>query len=307
MIPLRKGDLVQIIAPSSRVKYPKQALKKVAALLESWGLRARISPTIFSKKKSLSDMANTDQARFTDLQRAILDPEVKAIWCIRGGYGAIRLITYLQRFFKTSPPEKFFIGFSDITTLHHYFHQQWQWRTLHASHPLAIAENRVAKKDALTIKQLLLGTLSKIEIDDLIPLNAAAKAVGTVQAKVVGGNLSTFSRSLGTDFSINYQDQILVIEDIEEPFRKIDGMFLQLLAQKQKPAAVILGDFSVTKPAAKKAIAQAIRDFVDSLQKQGIPVVQCERIGHGKHNHPVLLGADATLQLGRKPVLTIRV
>lgn len=304
---LKKGDLIQIIAPSFRTKNPSQDLKKVSTLLQTWGFQVRISQSIFSKKKLLSGLANTDSKRFADLQCAILDPAVKAIWCICGGYGAMRLVPFLQEHFKKPPREKWFIGFSDITMLHNYFRQKWKWRTLHASHPLAIAENRVAKKDAKIVQQLLLGTLNQIKIDDLKPLNAIAKTKASIQAKVVGGNLSTFSRAWGTEFALNYRHQILLIEDIEEPFRKIDGMLFQIMAQKQPPAAIVLGQFTIKERAERKVINEAIRHFVNWAQAHRIPIVACPSIGHGKRNHPLLLGANATLQLGCAPVLTIRV
>lgn len=302
---LQPGDVVQIVAPASKTKNPVADLKKVSSLLASWGLRPRVSKIIFGKNSQFPDLANTDEKRFADLQSAILDPDVKAIWCIRGGYGTVRLLTYLQNNFKNKPVPKLFVGFSDITNLHNYFHQQWDWNTIHGPHPLYIATDKVALRDVKTLRQLMFGEITETKISDLQPLNKAAKVNRIINSTVVGGNIMTFSFTCGTDFALDFNNKILLVEDVDEPFRKVDGTLQQLMAQKQQPAAVIVGDFTIKDAVEKKAINNALKFFAKWLETHDIPALRCVKIGHGKDNHPVPLGSAAQLILGEKPCLIL--
>jgi muramoyltetrapeptide carboxypeptidase len=305
--PLQTGDVVQIIAPSSKPSDPKEACEKIRALIKSWKLKPLISNTIFGEVPGLSELANNDAKRFADLRDAILNPEVKAIWCLRGGYGTIRLFPYLQDYFHKIPKVKLFIGSSDITLLHHYFQQQWKWSTIHATGALKVAENKIDKADNKVLQQLLFGRITATTIRDVIPFNQSAGSQRTIQSTLIGGNLTLISRMLGTPYAFQAKNKILVLEDINEPFRKIDGMLQQLKLAgywtgKQKPAAVILGDFSIDEPL-QREVDIALEQFAEQLDVDCIPVLRCLGIGHGAQNHPLPFATKTMLTLGKKPVL----
>ncbi|MGB6976624.1 MAG: LD-carboxypeptidase [Gammaproteobacteria bacterium] len=306
--PLQTGDVVQIIAPSSKPLNPEQGCEKIRKLLRSWKLEPLISNKIFGTAPGLPELANSDDKRFADLRDAILNPEVKAIWCLRGGYGTIRLLPYLQDYFHKAPQVKLFIGYSDITLLHHYFQQQWKWSTVHAAGALQVAENRVAKADSMILRRLIFGQTSATTIQDLVPLNATAHSQGTVRSTLMGGNLTLINRMLGTPYTFQVKNKILVLEDIDEPFRKIDGILQQLKlagywTAKQKPAAIILGDFSIKQPLQQQEVNTSLEQFAQELDIYRIPVLRCIAIGHGAHNHPLPLATKTTLTLGKKPLL----
>jgi muramoyltetrapeptide carboxypeptidase len=302
---LKPGDIVQIIAPAGKTAHPEEDLEKIKIFLKKWGLQARWSDDIFGSNTQFPDLANTDEKRFRDLKKAIVDPQVKAIWCFRGGYGSARLIPYLRHHFSFTPNPKIFIGFSDITLLHIYFYQKWKWASLHASHAAAVAQGKTTQKDNELLRQLISGEINKVDLINLKPLNKIAQQSPLLQSIVVGGNLTLITRSLGSDFAIELKDKILLIEEIEEPFRKIDGMLQQLIATGSKPSAVIFGNLSIKNKIQKKLIQSALENFAKWMENSQVPVLQTNKIGHGKYNQPLPLGTMATLFLGKKAHLEI--
>ena len=312
-LPLKKGDVIQIIAPSSTTSSPKEDLKQAKEFLESWGLRVKISDLIFGENKSFPSLANSDTNRFEDLKNALLDPEVKAIWCIRGGYGAIRLIKQLRELVQPKNQfSKLFIGFSDITLLHIYLRQVWCWNTVHSFSLTQAIKNTVATEDIEKLRQLIFGGINQITINDLIPMNESATKEMRIESEITGGNLTLLSRSLSRkkvseQFLIS--DRIVVLEDIEEPFRKVDGILQQLMLDDffdtYKPAAIILGDFSINNTFEQNQVENALKEFALQLDTKKIPVLRCLNIGHGQSNHPLPFGPKATLDLGANPTLSI--
>jgi muramoyltetrapeptide carboxypeptidase len=300
---LKKGDIVQIIAPAGKTAHPEEDLLKIQKFLTQWGLIARWSTDIMGTHLLFPDLANTDEKRFSDLKNAILDPAVKAIWCIRGGYGCARLIPYLRNQINFIPAPKLFIGFSDITLLHLYFQKKWGWFTLHASHAAAIAKGKTTAKDNELLRQICFGEVEQVELDKLEPLNKIAQQKNGIQALVVGGNLTLLTRSLGSDFAFDMKDKIVFIEEVEEPYRKIDGMLKQLIETLNKPVAVIFGTMITKNKNQRKMIEVALNDFASLMDFYHIPVLRTKKIGHGKYNQPLPLLTQGTLFLGQKAKL----
>ncbi len=300
---LKPGDMVQIIAPAGKTPEPQQDVEKVLELLKTWGLVGRASSLIWGENKDYPELSNTDAKRFEDLKNALVDPQVKAIWCIRGGYGTLRLFSDLKKYFPVPPAEKLFIGFSDITLLHLYFNQVWGWQTIHGPVAIQAVNNKLAPADLENLRKIIFGEVQEILINDLTPLNHAAKMSLTLSGQMTGGNLTVISRLFGTPYQIKTQHKILVLEDVEEPFRKIDGMLQQfiltgLLEPHNKPAAVILGDFSNANAEQLQAIENCLHEFAEKLTAENIPVLRCLGIGHGQQNHPFIEGGVGELQLG---------
>lgn len=306
--PLKPGDSVKIIAPASAVSAAEQMLEleNARALLTSWDLKPVIAPTIFQPNAIMSGLANSDDFRIQDLHSAIFDPSIAAIWCFRGGYGSIRLLQALDQWAPTT--NKLFIGFSDITLLHLYFNQRWQWATVHGPVIRQVVNDMVIPEDIASLKQLMFGMLPKIRIDNLIAMNEIAHQATTIEASLIGGNATLVNRTLGTPYAINIKNKILFLEDVEEPARKVDGMLYQMylagyFSQNNKPQAIILGDFSIKDDAEKKDVTTVLQTWASVWNDLGIPVLSCEAIGHGNRNYPIPIGTKANLQLGQKPHL----
>ena len=232
--------------------------------------------------EDFSRLANSDQKRFDDLKKAILNPEVKAIWCMNGGYGTIRLISrLLKEDFKKVPP-KLFIGFSDITLLLIYFQKYFDWNVIHGPIAWQIIEDRIDNTSVNLLNKIIFGKINEITVN-LTPLNKAANNAGkNINGSIVGGNLTLTSRTVGTNIKIDIKNKFLFLEDISEPFRKVDGMLKQLeLAdyfsdQNLLPAAVIFGDFTYFSDDEFEVkveldeINKSLKEFADKLDSKKI-------------------------------------
>ena len=135
---LNKGDLVLLVAPSGVVK-DKNCVKLAQSLVESWGFEVSIGQHVFQKS---GHFAGKDKLRIQDFQEGLDNPKVKAIWAIRGGYGALRIIDQLNfSGFKKQP--KWLIGFSDFTVFHLHL-QTMGFQSIHGSMPIQL-KNKTQK------------------------------------------------------------------------------------------------------------------------------------------------------------------
>lgn len=287
---LKPGDSVEIIAPASRCA--DVDLASLKNLLKSWQLNCIVTDDIFGQDLLC---ANTDEARFKHLQNALQNPLTKAIICARGGYGSMRLIPHLA---KLIAPESFkiFIGMSDITTLHLFLQQQWQWSTIHG----ALMPDRFSPESIQSLKEFLFGEVKQIEFTDLFPLNKAAEKNHTIESSITGGNLCLIQAGMGTIWQMDARGKIILLEEIGERGYRVDRM-LEHLSQAnvfEGAAAILLGDFLEGKePDGTSLIEPVLNRFANHCE---IPVVRVKGVGHGYINFPIPLCTQTTLQLGKK-------
>lgn len=290
---LSPGDSIEIIAPSSRST--DSQLLALQELLASWGLNCIVQEDIFARDLLC---ANTDEMRFSHLKNALLNPNTKAVICVRGGYGATRLIPKLA---TLHPPEmtKIFIGISDITCLHLYLQQHWGWPTIHG----AAAPDKFSKESIAAVKSILFGD-TPIEFNDLIPLNKQAKKEGMIKGQVTGGNLAIVQSGIGTSWHMDGRDKIILLEEVGERGYRVDRMLEHLEQAKvfSNATAIILGDFlEGLEPNGSSLIEPVLQRFAEH---SAIPVLRISGIGHGAINYPIPLGTEVHLQLGAQPQLT---
>jgi muramoyltetrapeptide carboxypeptidase len=290
---LKSNDTVEIIAPASRCA--DKTLTELKTLLLSWQLNCRINDTIFGDDILC---ANTDELRFKSLNNALQNPEIKAVICVRGGYGSMRLIPNLA---KSTPPisPKLFIGMSDITALNLFLQQQWRWPTIHA----AFIPDQFSPESILAVKSLLFGNANQIKFDGL-PLNVAAEKNDTIEAVVIGGNLTLLQASIGTLWQVDSRNKILFIEEVGERGYRIDRMLEHLHQASifKEARAILFGDFlNGDEPNGQSLIKPVLERFAQSYQ---IPIVSVPGIGHGYVNFPLPMGTNVTLTLGDSPKLT---
>ena len=288
---LKKNYTIDIVATAG--KSDADVLHKIAELITSWGLQSNIPDNILGEDLLC---ANSDAIRFALLQDALFNTASKAIWCMRGGYGSMRLIPMLE---KLTPPkqQKLFIGFSDITALHIFLQEKWGWQTFHGSSAQQIVKDLVDQNSASQVKDLLLGKTQEVKFANLIPLNTAAKTIKKINAPIVGGNLTLVECSLATSWQLTTKNKILFLEDVNMPGYQIDRslVHLQQAGLFKDVAAVLLGDF-IGRDAEKDAelIEKTLNRFANELD---IPVFKIPNIGHGKINYVLPLGMPAELQL----------
>lgn len=292
---LRKNAAIAVVAPSGPT--PEEKTKKGIAFLESMGYQVLPGESVFSKHGYLSA---PDDVRVRDLHWAFADPEIDAVFCLRGGYGTPRLLPLLDYELIRANP-KIFVGFSDITALHIAFRQKCGLITFHG--PMVGSEmanpneyNQSWFWRALT-RPVPLGRLqnpadgSKLEC--LVP--------GVAEGELVGGNLSLLAATIGTPFEIDTKGKVLFLEDIgEEPYR-VDRMLTQLiLAGKMNDAAgFVLGEWTDCAPKNPEKSFSLIEVLRDRLAPFGKPVLYNLCAGHGDYNITLPLGVKTRLDAGK--------
>ncbi|MBP6918168.1 MAG: LD-carboxypeptidase [Legionellaceae bacterium] len=290
---LKAGDKVEIIAPASRCS--DEDLTALKELLTSWQLHCVVKEHIFGQDLLC---ANSDKLRFESLKNALLNPETKAVICARGGYGSQRLIPELAKISSPSTP-KLFIGMSDITALHLFLQQTWQWPVVHG----ALAPKKLSLDSIAAVKSLIFGETDRIEFHGEA-LNLAAKKSTTLESTLTGGNLSLVQTSIGTIWQMDGREKIIFLEDVGERGYRIDRM-LEHLRQSgifKDCVAIILGDFTEgTEPNGTSLINPVLERFASACE---IPVIKVPGIGHDPINHPLPFGTKVRLALGDNIKLT---
>ncbi len=290
---LQPGDSVEIIAPASRCT--DKHLHDIKDLLISWELTCVIPSDIFGDDVLC---ANTDELRFASLQRALKNPDTKAIICARGGYGSMRLIPSLA---KVTPvfQAKIFLGMSDITALNLYLQQQWHWPIIHG----ALAVDKFSPDSIAAVKAMLFGEKKEIHYQ-ASPLNSLAKKDEKFIASITGGNLSLLQTSIATLWQMEPSNKIIFIEEIGERAYRVDRILEHLLqAGLFKGAkAILFGDFlNGNEPDGSSLIEPVLRRFAENAD---IPVAQVQGIGHGFTNFPLPLGTKVEWQGGHTVGIT---
>lgn len=293
---LSTGETVGIIAPASGAT--PEAFEKAASNLISIGLKAKIGR---SARGRLSHLSATDSERLADLHWAFSDPEISAVWCIRGGGGAPRLLPSVDySLIKKNP--KIFIGFSDITALHIAISQNTGLVTFHG--PVASSDLTEYTRKHLINTVMQPSAPYKIDVS---PVNAAKASPfyrtetlvkGICRGRLTGGNLSLLSALAGTPYALkDLKGKILFIEEIGEPPYRVDRMLTQLRqsCDLRSLAGVALGvfdDTSANAPADATPLLDILRDRLGDL---GIPLVYGLSFGHIKDNLTLPYGIEAEL------------
>lgn len=297
---LQKGDTVAIISPASTVN--SKYIDSAAESLTNEGFKVKIMP--HAKGPASGSYAASDDHRLQDFIEAYSDPEVRAILCARGGYGCNHLLGRFPEHIITHDP-KWLIGFSDVTALHEMMLRNGVL-TLHApmaKHLATLPNDHYCTKALLKI--LKEGPSFKYEIDTH-PLSRHGKAEGIL----VGGNLAVFNGLADTPYDpLRIEgSKILFIEDVSEPIYAVERMLIRLLlsGRMKDVSGIIVGHFTEYKPDRNFTDMESM--IADLLARYPIrPVVAFGfPAGHTNDNLPLVLGADATLEVNpRKTTVTI--
>ncbi len=242
---LNKGDLIGILTPASPVADAAR-IEKGVRYLESLGYRTKLGQNV---GKVNGYLAGTDEERATDLHAMFSDKRVKAIICVRGGYGTPRLLSLLNYKLIARNP-KIFVGYSDITALQLVFWKKCRLMTFHG--PMAGVEmaNQIDPFTEEMFWQCVtstkkLGRLSLPEEPKVETLHT-----GKASGRLLGGNLSLIVSLLGTQYQPGFTDSILFIEEIEEEPYRVDRMMTQLYNSNvfSKSNGMLLGQFTDCNP-----------------------------------------------------------
>ncbi|WP_413999662.1 S66 peptidase family protein [Flavobacterium sp. W1B] len=285
---LQKGDTVAILATAR--KNTDDNLKPAIDLLHSWGLEVLIGNTIGLDNNQL---AGTDEQRAADFQQQLDNPNVKAIWCVRGGYGTVRMIDLLDfTQFKQNP--KWIIGFSDITVLHSHLNLMG-YKSIHGIMPISIPK---ASKEAIeTLEMALFGEPLSYEITSDVK-----NRLGTASGELIGGNLSILYSLFGSPSAIECQDKILFIEDLDEYLYHIDRMMMNLKRNGclENIKGIIVGSMSKMRDNEIPWGKNALEIIEDITKNYSFPVLYNFPAGHIDDNRALILGNKVTMEVTDK-------
>ena len=282
---LRAGDLVGVIAPAGPATAERVAL--VEPLFARFGLRTRLYPSCHARHPQHDFLAGDDALRLADLHAAFADADVRAVFCLRGGWGSPRLLagvdtTLLRAHIKP------FIGYSDITALHALLQRQGLM-SFHAPMPASDLVIDGAEDDAAALFALLMQPLTAGRVFAPTLLPGAWHVGGAASGRLVGGNLSLVAALAGTPWALDARGAILFLEDISEALYRVDRLLTQLRHTGLLDAAAgfLLGSF--TEDADPTTLLR------EHLARLGKPVLAGWPAGHGQPNRALPLGAKATL------------
>lgn len=284
---LNKGDKIYLLAPSAFM--PIEQIQRCIITFKLWGFNPIIGETVGLEYHYF---AGTELARLNDLQYALNEPSIKAIFCIRGGYGLSHIIDKIDFSLFCKNP-KWIIGFSDITILQNHIFTVYGIASLHA--PMANAFNNTnADENIQFIYDVLVGKKSNY----IVPPNKNNQ-FGKCTGVLVGGNLSLIAHLIGTISSINTHNKILFLEDVGEYLYSIDRMIIQLKRANifNNIAGLILGGFTELNDTQNKFGATIEEILTHHFKHLKIPVAFNFPISHGNENLPVKIGSIYTLEI----------
>lgn len=287
---LIKGDEIKIV--SSARKISNDDLEGAIKFLKENGFNPSLGSNLF---KSHNQFAGSDQERLDDLQNAMDDPQLKAIWMARGGYGTHRIISKLDLTQFMKHP-KWVIGYSDVTVLHCFLNRNG-FASLHATMPINFKNQSMESftKTLSTIK----GSSPSYTIATH-PKNIQGQAKG----KVLGGNLSILYSLTGSEILPNLRNAILFFEDLDEYLYHIDRMMmnLELSGVLNSISGVLIGGLSNMNDNAIPYGKSADEIVYEHLSKLGIPICFGFPAGHQKENLPLIFGVEAELIVSENEV-----
>tara|TARA_R110002096_G_scaffold143328_4_gene299302 strand:- start:96290 stop:97201 length:912 start_codon:yes stop_codon:yes gene_type:complete len=280
---LRPGDTIAVVAPAGPV--PLERLGPGLRRLEKH-YKLLVSPDIHRCENFL---AGSDARRTEEFNAAVQNPDVRAIWAARGGYGCSRIVDDLDAAAFVADPVPI-VGFSDVTVLLCWAAKHGV-RSIHG--PVLTQLGELCEGDVSWVLELLAG-----------------KGIGTVlpcvgdgaprHGRLIGGNLSLLAHSCGTTWAPDLRDAICILEDVGERPYALDRYLTQLLAQKNgivlsEATAVILGDFTLCQETSDSEL-NPVAVVQERLRTAGLACGAGLSVGHGEQNRAFPFGAQAQLE-----------
>ena len=295
---LKKGSKIALISPAGSVD-PSQ-LEKGINLIISKGYEPVLGKHLYTKFSHGYNYAGTEKERISDMNWALNDDNISAIWASRGGYGCQHLLKHLRLSeFKKNP--KWYIGYSDNTVVQSFLLKN-NFASIHAQ-TIKTSSFGVTEESYDLIFDVLNGKLPKYSIEK----NNFNKP-GNAEGELVGGNLALIYALLGTSYSFNFQDKILFIEDIGEKYYALDRMLisLELAGVFRKIKGLIIG--GMTNMGDEKENRNYEESFdkfsyqiiSDRISKYDFPTIFGFPNGHIFDNRPLIIGGNISIKSGDK-------
>lgn len=284
---LKEGDCIGITSPAGYITYKE--IQPAIEQMHTWGFHMKIGNTIGKRDFTFG---GSDEERASDFQQMLDDPQIKAIMCARGGYGAVRIIDRLNfSAFEKSP--KWIIGFSDITVFHAHLSRKTGIASLHSKMCNSFPDdwNKAEPVQADTIISIE-KALKGVKMMYTAPPNIS-NISGHTEAPLVGGNLKTIESLSGTPSDMMTKGKILFVEDTGEYLYSIDRMFwnLKRTGKLDTLKGLIVGGFKIKSDDAGDEFGRSLYDIVlEKVKEYGYPVCFDFPVGHQKNNYPLKCG-----------------
>ncbi len=282
---LSKGDCIGLASPARKIS--NEELLPALSLLREKGFSVQAGEALFAQHHQY---AGTDAQRAEHFQSLLDDPTVKAILCVRGGYGTMRIIDQLD-FSRFQQQPKWIAGYSDISVLHARLHHSGI-KSLHATMPVNFGGNTSAS--LVSLFESLKGNHPSYTLPDH-PLNRK----GNAKAQLIGGNLSILYSLQGSVDFPDLKGKILFLEDLDEYLYHIDRMMLSLkrAGAFEKLSGLVVGSLSEMRDNAVPFGKNAEEIVYEHLADYSFPLCFGFPAGHQPDNRCLVMGQRYQLQV----------
>ena len=287
--PLESGAHVALIAPAGPLQKSEE-LPRAQENTRTLGWEPIVGR---HASERVGYLAGSDRDRLNDINLAIRDPKIEAIWCLRGGYGMMRILAGID-YDALSRTPKAIIGYSDITALHAAVQRKCRLVTYHG--PTARETLTDFSRDSMRS-----AVVAQIDSCGVAP-NAREINAGFAEGRLVGGNLAVLASVCGTPFAPDLSDGILILEDVYEPVYRIDRMLQQLkLAGALNGCRAIAFGECVKCPEDAGGGARPFDEVLGELAHAlGVPCLAGIPVGHIDEQWTIPLGAMAKLDMAQR-------
>lgn len=281
--PLCAGDLIQLVAPSGPVPPDRLELG-----IERLSKHFRLSVPADLKRRQ-GFLAGTDEERLHELQTALDNPEVRAIWVARGGYGLTRILSRLS-WDKWLREPRWIIGFSDVTCLHLAAAER-QLVTLHGPHVTTLSQ--ITPEDEQALLRLLTGEQSQFRLS--LQVVHPPQSEEPLEGPLWGGNLTLLFTEAAAGRLRIPPGALLFLEDVTETSYRMDRMLTALLdgGHLSQVRGILLGEFEQCSAGAFQVPVEEV--FRERLSHLPCPVWSGLPVGHGARNFPLPHGRRARM------------
>lgn len=279
---LKTGDKVAIVATARKIS--EEELAPCIQKLQEWGLEVVKGLHVHAIH---FQFAGTTEQRISDLQWALDDTTIKAVFCARGGYGTVKLIDHIDfTTFKKHP--KWIVGYSDITVLHSHLHQQMGVASIHATMPINYPKDGSNNEALHTLKKALFGDDLEISIPSENLLNRS----GYIKAPLIGGNLSILYSLMGSNSQIDTAGKILFLEDLDEYLYHVDRMMMNMKRGRmlENLAGLLIGGMTDMNDNATAYGKTAYEIIANAVKEYNYPVAFDFPVGHWEDNRALICG-----------------
>jgi len=292
---LKSGDTVAVAAPAATIE--RQHLERGVNVLASMGFRVKVSERVLARSGIL---AGDDRERASELRDYFADPEVKAIFSARGGYGCGRLLPLLD-FKEMARTPKIFVGFSDATFILNALVDFAGMVSFHGPMVAMDFARGLSPRAFEHMQDLLSGKLDGFELEARETMHP-----GSAQGEVIGGCLSVLVATIGTPYAPRFDGRILFLEDTGEKAYRIDRMLVQLrqTGALGRLAGIVFG--AIRAIDGNEQETRLIASFAaEQTAGLGCPVLYGVEAGHGTENFTIPFGVVARIDSAARRIIFI--